>query len=54
VKHSERRKKMELLKFVLWLTAGAVIGWFASQIVTTEHRWTYKPTPGEDPSSENI
>jgi len=31
---------MELIKFVLWLTAGAVIGWFARQIVTTEHGWS--------------
>lgn len=31
---------MELIKFVLWLTTGAVIGWFASRIVTTEHGWS--------------
>jgi hypothetical protein len=30
---------MELLKFILWLTAGAVIGWFANRIVTTENGW---------------
>jgi hypothetical protein len=34
---------MELIKFILWLSAGAVIGWFASLIVTTEHGWTRKP-----------
>jgi hypothetical protein len=43
---------MELIKFILWLTAGAVIGWFASQIVTTEHGWTREPTAVEVPSSE--
>ena len=44
---------MELLKFILWLTAGAVIGWFASRIVTTEHGWTHKPQAGENPGPEN-
>ena len=44
---------MELLKFILWLTAGAVIGWFASRIVTAEYGWTHKPKAGEDPSPEN-
>jgi hypothetical protein len=34
---------MELIKFIMWLSAGAVIGWFASRIVTTENSWTYKP-----------
>jgi uncharacterized membrane protein YeaQ/YmgE (transglycosylase-associated protein family) len=43
---------MELIKFIMWLTAGAVIGWFANRIVTTEHGWTHKPMPGEDRSSE--
>ncbi len=43
---------MELLKFILWLTAGAIIGWFASRIVTKERGWTHKPMPVEDPSSE--
>lgn len=33
---------MELLKFILWLTAGAIIGWFASRIVSTENGWTKK------------
>jgi hypothetical protein len=30
---------MELLKFIMWLIAGAVIGWVASRIVTTENGW---------------
>jgi uncharacterized membrane protein YeaQ/YmgE (transglycosylase-associated protein family) len=34
---------MELIKFILWLSAGAVIGWFASRIVTTENGWSHKP-----------
>ncbi len=36
---------MELIKFILWLIAGAVIGWFASRIVTTEYGWTHKQVP---------
>jgi uncharacterized membrane protein YeaQ/YmgE (transglycosylase-associated protein family) len=42
---------MELIKFILWLTAGAVIGWFANRLVTTEHGWTHKSMPDEDSSS---
>ncbi len=38
---------MELLKFILWLTAGAVIGWFASRIVSTENGWANKAIPAE-------
>lgn len=36
---------MELIKFIMWLIAGAVIGWFASRIVTTENGWTHKRMP---------
>ncbi len=43
---------MELIKFILWLSAGAVIGWFASRIVTTENGWTHKPVHVEVSSSE--
>jgi uncharacterized membrane protein YeaQ/YmgE (transglycosylase-associated protein family) len=42
---------MELIKFILWLSAGAVIGWFASRIVTTENGWTHKQLPAEVSSS---
>ena len=43
---------MELIKFIIWLIAGAVIGWFASRIVTTEYGWTHKPIPVTISSSE--
>jgi hypothetical protein len=43
---------MELLKFILWLTAGAVIGWFANRIVTTEYGWNHKSKLDEDRSSK--
>ena len=43
---------MELMKFILWLTAGAVIGWFASEIVTTERRRNRKPIVVKVSSSE--
>jgi len=45
VKDTERIKEMELIKFIIWLIAGAVIGWFASRIVTTEYGWTHKQVP---------
>jgi len=39
---------MELIKFIIWLTAGAVIGWFANRIVSIERRLTHKPSTGEE------
>ena len=43
---------MELIKFILWLITGAVIGWFASRIVTTGNEWAHKPVPVKVSSSE--
>ena len=41
-----------LINFIVWLTAGAVIGWFASRMVKLENRQTPKPVPDEDRSAE--
>ncbi len=43
---------MNLINFIVWLSAGAVIGWFASQMVRAERRKVHKPPPDEEPSSE--
>jgi hypothetical protein len=43
---------MNLINFIVWLSTGAVIGWFASRMVKAEHRRTDKPSPGEDRSSK--
>ena len=43
---------MELLKFIMWLTAGAVIGWFANQVVTTEYKLDHKLIPVKVSSSK--
>jgi len=43
---------MNLFNFLVWLSAGAVIGWFASQMVAAEHRQTQKLLPGDVPNSE--
>ena len=43
---------MNLINFIVWLSAGAVIGWFARGMVKVERRLTHKPLPSEDPSSE--
>ena len=43
---------MNLINFILWLSAGAVIGWFASRIATTEYYWTHKPLPVNGSISE--
>jgi len=43
---------MNLINFIVWLSAGAVIGWFASRMVSVEHKLTHKPLPDEDHSSK--
>jgi len=37
---------MNLINFIVWLSAGAVIGWFASRMITVEQRRNHKPMPG--------
>ena len=45
---------MNLVNFIVWLSTGAVIGWFASRMVKMEHRLTHKPLPDdEDQGSKN-
>ena len=29
---------MDLIKFIMWLSIGAIIGWFASRINGTQHK----------------
>jgi len=49
----ERRNEMDLINFIVWLTAGAVIGWFSRRMVTAQHdRRANKPKTSEDGSSE--
>ena len=43
---------MDLINFIVWLSAGAVIGWFASRMVKVEHRRNHKPLPDEDCDSK--
>jgi hypothetical protein len=43
---------MNLLNFLVWLCAGAVIGWFARQMVEAEHRRIHEHMPDKDSSSE--
>ena len=48
----ERRNLMDLINFIVWLTAGAVIGWFANRMITAQHeRRAVKPALCEDDSS---
>jgi hypothetical protein len=50
---TERRKEMDLFNFIVWLTAGAVIGWFANRMVSAQHRRRAdKPALSEEGSSE--
>jgi len=45
-------ESMNLINFIVWLSAGAVIGWFASRMVKAEHRRPHNPLPDETRSSE--
>lgn len=36
---------MNLVNFVVWLSAGAVVGWFASRMVRAERKMTRKSLP---------
>jgi len=39
---------MKLINFIVWLSAGAVVGWFAQRMVELEQRRTRKPVPVEE------
>ena len=41
-----------LINFIVWLSAGAAIGWIANWMVRVENRWTRKPSSGEDRNSK--
>jgi len=43
---------MNLINFIVWLCAGAVLGWFARGMVKVEHRRTQELLIGEDRISE--
>ena len=45
---------MDLINFIVWLTVGAVIGWFANRMVTAQHgrRTLNKPALSGDGSIE--
>jgi hypothetical protein len=43
---------MNLLNFMVWLSAGAIIGWFAREMVEAEHRRIQESVPDKDSSSE--
>jgi len=43
---------MELLKFIVWLTIGAVIGWVAGRTVKLEHMQIKAASSVEDRGSE--
>jgi len=45
----ERRNEMDLINFIVWLTAGAVIGWFSHRMVTAQR--ADKTTPSEGGNS---
>jgi uncharacterized membrane protein YeaQ/YmgE (transglycosylase-associated protein family) len=37
---------MNLVNFIVWLSAGAVIGWFASRMIQAENRRSNESIPG--------
>jgi hypothetical protein len=42
---------MNLFNFIIWLSAGAVIGWFASRMVQAEKKRIYIPMSSVNQSS---
>ncbi len=43
---------MKLINFIVWMAAGAIVGWFASLMVQMEGKRKYKYIPAGDGSSE--
>ncbi len=44
---------MDLINFIVWLTAGAVIGWFSHRMVAAQNdRRKDNQTPGDDDDNE--
>jgi hypothetical protein len=43
---------MKLINFIVWLSTGAVIGWFAQRMVKAEHKEPHQPIPIKDSRSE--
>jgi len=41
---------MKLINFIIWLTTGAIVGWFASRIIAAEHRLSQKSLASKDQS----
>ncbi|MDD5371362.1 MAG: hypothetical protein PHQ40_20040 [Anaerolineaceae bacterium] len=39
---------MNLINFIIWLSVGAVIGWFARRMVEIEYKQARKPIPVEE------
>lgn len=44
---------MNLVNFIVWLTAGAIIGWFASRMVEAQRKRIPKKDPDEGHKPEN-
>ncbi len=42
---------MNLVNFIVWLSAGAVVGWFASRMVKAERKAAHRPLPDKGSSS---
>jgi hypothetical protein len=45
---------MNLINFIVWLCAGAVMGWIARWMVEVEHRRTHQSLNGEDEEDRSL
>lgn len=43
---------MNLINFIVWLSAGAVVGWFASRMIQAEQKRKFRPIPNEVSTSK--
>ena len=40
---------MNVINFIVWLSAGAFIGWFASRMVKTENKLIHRSSSSKQP-----
>lgn len=51
IQENKEKVIMNLINFIVWLSAGAVIGWLARGMIKVEHRLARKPKPADAGSS---
>ncbi len=45
---------MDLINLIIWMSAGAVVGWFARGMVRLEHKRVRKPASSEARDAKKV